>query len=123
MEGNKHLTDRMTVAGVDLLAVGSSKNCQTLLKRIERESINRFVKAFTLIIHNHEFSLRYHTLTVPEEEAANCLLINGSLLVPHMSEIPLSSEVHFGHVLCSFNIFYPLSCRFSSNGFTIQYKK
>ena len=43
LEGNKHLTDRMTVAGVDLLAVGSSKNCQTLLKRIERESINRCV--------------------------------------------------------------------------------
>lgn len=87
----------MTVAGVDLLAVGSSKNCQTLLKRIERESINRFVKAFTFIIHNHDISLRYHTLTVPEEEAANCLLINGSLLVPHMSEIPLSSEVLFGY--------------------------
>ena len=48
-------------------------------------------------------SLRYHTLTVPEEEAANCLLINGSLLVPHMSEIPLSSEVHFGYILYRIN--------------------
>ena len=45
------------------------------------------------LIHHYSNWFRYHTLTVPEEEAANCLLINGSLLVPHMSEIPLSSEV------------------------------
>ena len=36
---------------------------------------------------------RYQTLTVPEDEAASCLLVNGSLLVPHSSEIPLSSQV------------------------------
>ena len=47
---------------------------------------------------------RYHTLTVPEEEAANCLLINGSLLVPHVSEIPLSSEVQWYFCL-KFNSF------------------
>jgi len=76
LEGSKHLTDRMTMAGVDLLAVGSSSNCQILLKRIEREANNR-----------------YHTLTVPEDDAANSLFINNCLLIPHSNEIPLSSEV------------------------------
>lgn len=76
LEGEKHLTDRMTVAGVDLFAVGSSQNCQILLKRIEREAMNR-----------------YQILTVPEDDAANCLFVNGSLIVPHANEVPLSSQV------------------------------
>ena len=42
MDGNKHLTDRLTVAGIDLFSVGSSQNSQTLLKRMEREAINRY---------------------------------------------------------------------------------
>ena len=48
MDGNKHLTDRLTVAGIDLFSVGSSQNSQTLLKRMEREAINRY--------HHHAFN-------------------------------------------------------------------
>ena len=36
---------------------------------------------------------RYHTLTLPEDEAANCLFVNGSLLHTHSVEIPLSAQV------------------------------
>ena len=39
--GSKHLSDRITLAGKDILTVGSSQNCQILLKRIEREAIQR----------------------------------------------------------------------------------
>ena len=41
LEGSRHLRDRITMAGIDLLAVGSSQNCQILLRRIEKEAMKR----------------------------------------------------------------------------------
>jgi len=76
LEGSRHLKDRMTVAGLDLLAVGSSPNCKIILKRVEQEAINR-----------------YQTLTLPEDEAADCIYVNGSLLHNHSIEAPLSAQV------------------------------
>ena len=38
---------------------------------------------------------RYHTLTLPEDEAANCLFVNGSLLHTHSVEVPLSAQVSY----------------------------
>ena len=38
---------------------------------------------------------RYHTITLPEDEAANCLFVNGSLLHTHSVEIPLSAQVSY----------------------------
>ena len=41
LSGSRHLKDRITVAGLDLLAVGSSQNCKIMLKRVENEATNR----------------------------------------------------------------------------------
>ena len=41
LEGSRHLKDRITLAGRDLLAVGSSHNCKIMLKRLENEATNR----------------------------------------------------------------------------------
>ena len=41
LPGSRHLKDRITMAGVDLLAVGSSQNCKIMLKRVENEATNR----------------------------------------------------------------------------------
>ena len=95
LEGSKHFNDRLNVAGADLLAVGSSHNCQTLLKRVEREAMERYECMKMVNLRNTELFSRYQTLTVPEDEAAKCLFVNGNLLTPHSNEIPDSSEVSF----------------------------
>jgi len=76
LEGNRNLSDRLTLAGPDVLAVGSGLHPQTVVKRIEREATNR-----------------YQTLTLPEDEAANCMYVNNTLVHTHSIEIPLSSKV------------------------------
>jgi len=76
LEGNRNLSDRLTLAGPDVLAVGSGLHPQTVVKRIEREATNR-----------------YQTLTLPEDEAANCMYVNNTLVHTHSTEIPLSSKV------------------------------
>lgn len=69
-----HLKQAISVAGPQILAVGASDDSQAILKRIERES-----------------TYRYQTVTVPDDEAANCLFINGSLV--HRLEYPDSGKV------------------------------
>jgi len=76
LEGSRNLSDRLTLAGPDVLAVGSGHNPQTLVRRIEREATNR-----------------YQTLTLPEDEAANCVYVNNTLLHTHSIEAPLSYKV------------------------------
>ncbi|KPJ00604.1 N(G),N(G)-dimethylarginine dimethylaminohydrolase 1 [Papilio xuthus] len=56
---------------IKILCVGASKEAQELLKRMEREA-----------------TFSYQTLTVPEDEAANCLYINGTLIHRAIEEIP-----------------------------------
>lgn len=66
------------MAGPDLLCVSSSKESQEILRRIEREA-----------------TFSYQTLTLSEEEAANVLYINGTLIHRHVLEVPVSSQVVF----------------------------
>ncbi|XP_054158087.1 N(G),N(G)-dimethylarginine dimethylaminohydrolase 1-like [Oppia nitens] len=58
-----HLKSCLSMAGNDILCVSASQESQEILRRIVREATHR-----------------YHTLTVPENSAANCLYINGTLI-------------------------------------------
>lgn len=82
LEGSRNLSDRLTLAGPDVLAVGAGQHPQTVVKRIEREATNR-----------------YQTLTLPEDEAANCIYVNNTLVHTHSTEIPLSSKVFSEKIL------------------------
>ncbi|XP_077299887.1 N(G),N(G)-dimethylarginine dimethylaminohydrolase 1 [Arctopsyche grandis] len=72
----KRLKAFVTMAGPDVLCVGASQEAQEVLKRIEREAI-----------------YSYQTLTVPEDAAANCLYVNGTLIHRAIEEIPESFKV------------------------------
>lgn len=74
--GPKPLKNYITICGPDVLCVGDGKEAQELLKRIEREA-----------------TFSYKTLTVPEDEAANCLYVNGTLIHRAIEEIPGSFKV------------------------------
>jgi len=76
LEGSKPLSERISRAGPGVLSVGQGHHSQNLLRRMEREA-----------------TVRYQTLTLPEDEAANCLYINHNLLHTHSMEAPLSSKV------------------------------
>jgi len=73
VEGSRRLRDRVTMAGLDVLSVSSADASQNILKRIEREA-----------------SHRYKTLTLPEEDAANCLFVNGTLI--HIDAVEASDS-------------------------------
>lgn len=73
---HRHLKYYVSMAGPDLLCVCTSKESQEILKRIEREA-----------------TYTYQTLTLSEEEAANVLYINGTLIHRTMNEIPLSCQI------------------------------
>lgn len=75
-KGAHHLKKYVTVAGPDILCVGASKEAKELLKRMEREA-----------------NFAYQTLTVPEDDAANCLYVNGTLIHRAIEEIPDSFKV------------------------------
>ncbi|KAJ0183993.1 hypothetical protein K1T71_000416 [Dendrolimus kikuchii] len=74
--GAHHLKKYITVAGPDILCVGASKEAKELLKRMEREA-----------------NFSYQTLSVPEDEAANCLYVNGTLIHRAIEEIPEAFKV------------------------------
>uniref|UniRef100_A0A182QVU6 Uncharacterized protein n=1 Tax=Anopheles farauti TaxID=69004 RepID=A0A182QVU6_9DIPT len=71
-----HLKHYVSMGGPDVLCVSRNKESQEILKRIEREA------TFT-----------YHTLTLQEEEAANVLYINGTLVTRSVDEIPVSTQI------------------------------
>ncbi|XP_012536800.1 N(G),N(G)-dimethylarginine dimethylaminohydrolase 1 isoform X2 [Monomorium pharaonis] len=73
---SKRLKSLVTMAGPDVICVGSGKESQEVLKRIEREA-----------------TYNYQTLTVPEDVAANVLYVNGTLIHRSEDEIPQSSKV------------------------------
>ncbi|KAI5647014.1 hypothetical protein NE865_01269 [Phthorimaea operculella] len=75
-KGSHHLKKYITVAGEDILCVGASTEAKELLKRMEREA------TFT-----------YQTLSVSEDDAANCLYVNGTLIHRAIEEIPQSFKV------------------------------
>lgn len=76
MDGWRHLRDRVTLAGPDVLSVSSGSISQTILKRIEREA-----------------SHRYQTLTLPDENAANSIFANGTLIHIDATEAPESAKL------------------------------
>lgn len=73
---SKHLKTIVSMAGPDLMCVGSSDSSKNVLKRLEREA-----------------TYSYQILTLPEDEAANVMYINGTLLHRSAKEIPLSFSV------------------------------
>ncbi|CAG4955549.1 unnamed protein product [Colias eurytheme] len=75
-KGSQHLKKYITVAGPDVLCVAASKEAKELLKKMEREA-----------------TFSYQTLTVPEDDAANCLYANGTLIHRAIEEIPQSFKV------------------------------
>ncbi|KAJ8919906.1 hypothetical protein NQ315_006435 [Exocentrus adspersus] len=72
----KHLKSYVSMGGPDLLCVGVGKEAQEVLKRMEREA-----------------TYSYQTLTLLEDEAANVLYLNGTLVHRSMEEIPLSYKI------------------------------
>lgn len=66
----------VTLAGPDLLCVSSSPESQEILRRIEREA-----------------TFSYQTLTLSEEQAANVMYINGSIIHRTEDEIPFAHQV------------------------------
>ncbi|XP_055617104.1 N(G),N(G)-dimethylarginine dimethylaminohydrolase 1 isoform X1 [Toxorhynchites rutilus septentrionalis] len=71
-----HLKYYVSMAGTDVLCVSKSKESQEILKRIEREA-----------------TYPYTTLTLQEEQAANVLYINGTLIHRSVEEIPQSAAI------------------------------
>lgn len=72
----KHLKAYISMAGPDLLCVGAGREPQDILKRMEREA-----------------TFSYQTLTLPDDEAANVLFLNGTLVHRSLDEIPSSFKV------------------------------
>ncbi|CAG9136025.1 unnamed protein product [Plutella xylostella] len=76
----QHIKKYISIAGSNdietILCIGESKEAKELLKKMEREA-----------------SFPYKTLTVPEDEAANCLYLNGTLVHRAIEEIPDSFKV------------------------------
>ncbi|XP_039763341.1 N(G),N(G)-dimethylarginine dimethylaminohydrolase 1 isoform X1 [Pararge aegeria] len=75
-KGVRHLKRYISMAGPDILCVSASNEAKEMLKRIENGA------TFT-----------YQTLTVPENGAANCLYVNGTLIHRAIEEIPQSFKV------------------------------
>ncbi|XP_055524125.1 N(G),N(G)-dimethylarginine dimethylaminohydrolase 1 isoform X2 [Wyeomyia smithii] len=73
---HRHLKYYVSMAGTDVLCVSKSKESQEILKRIEREA-----------------TYTYSTLTLAEEQAANVLYVNGTLIHRLGEEIPQSASI------------------------------
>ena len=86
VDGCYHLKTFLNIAGPDVLSVGAGPEAQSVLKRMEREATHR-----------------YQTLTLPEDRAANCIFVNGSLVHRGRQEAPKSQPVTelFTLVLCN----------------------
>ena len=76
VEGSRALGEHVSLAGPGLLSVGLGQHSRNLVRRLEREA-----------------TVSYQTLTLPEEDAANCLYANNTLIHTHHTEAPLSAKV------------------------------
>uniref|UniRef100_A0A2R5LH95 Putative ngng-dimethylarginine dimethylaminohydrolase 1 n=2 Tax=Ornithodoros turicata TaxID=34597 RepID=A0A2R5LH95_9ACAR len=72
-----HLKSLLSMAGPDIICLSSGSESQYVKRQIEREA-----------------TFQYQTVTVPDDEAANCLYINGRLV--HRREFP-ESDKEFGN--------------------------
>ncbi|XP_023237902.1 N(G),N(G)-dimethylarginine dimethylaminohydrolase 1 [Centruroides vittatus] len=79
VSGEWRLKSFMSVAGPDIICVSAGQEAQGILKRIAREA-----------------TFRYQTVTVPDDEASNCLFVNGTLI--HPAEFPESTKVFEGKI-------------------------
>ncbi|CAG0879613.1 unnamed protein product, partial [Darwinula stevensoni] len=73
---NCHLKNLISMAGPDVISVGSGESAQKLLKRIEREA-----------------TFQYQKLTVSDDIAANVLYVNNVLLHRAKEEFPDSVKI------------------------------
>lgn len=71
-----HLKSMMTMAGDDVIAIGESEEAKNAWKDVETKA-----------------KFRYEKLSVPDDSAANCLFVNGTLIHLAAIEIPNSVEV------------------------------
>lgn len=71
-----HLKSMMTMAGHGIIAVGGSDEAQNAWIEVEKKA-----------------KFQYEKLVVPDDTAANCLFVNGTLIHLPPSEIPDSYEV------------------------------
>ena len=74
--GTLHLKSLMSMAGNKRLVFGESDNareCQRLVQEV--------------------CTVDYDVMTVPDDAAANCVLLNGTLLHRHSSEYPESATI------------------------------
>jgi dimethylargininase len=83
IDGPFHLKYFLCMAGPDVMFVGSTGAAQVVLKRVEREA-----------------SHRYQTLTLPEDGAANCLFVNGTLFHRTKEETPKCEAVSLSSPCC-----------------------
>ena len=71
-----HLKSLMSMAGPDTVMVGGSSEADDVWNEVEKKA-----------------KFKYEKLTVPEDKAANCLFVNGTLFHLTSAEIPRSYEV------------------------------
>ena len=74
-----HLKSCVSMAGSDILCVGSSPEAQEVLRVIFNEFILKIVLTHCLQRIASEASFPYTTITVHDNESANVLYINGTL--------------------------------------------
>ncbi|XP_072176798.1 N(G),N(G)-dimethylarginine dimethylaminohydrolase 1-like [Diadema setosum] len=72
-EGSLHLKSFMSMASPGVIAVGSSKAAQKALKEIESKA-----------------SFKYSKVTLPDDEAANCVYVNRTLIHCSQEDFPES---------------------------------
>ncbi len=71
-----HLKSMSSMAGIDLIAIGDSEAGRVAWREIETKA-----------------HYKYNQLTFPDDNGANCLFINGTVLHPPKGEYPRSFEV------------------------------
>ena len=75
VEGSLHLKSFMTMAGPDVIAIGSSSHAKNSRKLIEEKA---------------RFSYRFYE--IPDDTGANCLYLNNSLIHVSKKQSPASCE-------------------------------
>ena len=73
-----HLKSMSSMAGIDLIAISDTKAGN---------------HAWNTIVQKAAFSKRYRRLAFPDNNGANCLLVNGTVLHPPKLEYPESFKI------------------------------
>lgn len=81
-KGAVHLKAYISVAGPDLLAIGSSETAKDIIKQMKE--ISEYKK--------------YQVITIPDNNAVNCIYLNNTLLHCSTEEYPASAKVFAGKI-------------------------